>query len=460
MEPSHELFAPARPTVASLNRRQFMAGGAAGMAGVALSRTAWSAVHENGSDELKVALVGCGARGAGAAVQALSTEGPVKLWAVADAFEDRLANCLENLKRGVKARYDVQENAGVADKMDVPKERQFVGLDGYRHAIDCVDVVILAEPPGFRPLHFEYAASTGKHVFMEKPVAVDAPGVRRVLAAAAEAKKKNLKVGVGLQRRHEPSYLEIVPQLHDGLVGELQMLRCYWKGGLPAKTPVPRGDRTELEHQVANWYFFSWLSGDHICEQHIHNIDVCNWIKQAYPVEAQGMGGRQVRVGREYGDIFDHHSVEFTYADGMKMFSQCQQIPNTAGVVAEFAHGDRGVVELGSRARIQLAGETLRRVSNGRGRAANPYQAELDALFAAIRADLPYNEAEYGALSTMTAIMGRMATYSGKNIRWEDALNSNVKLTTDAEDWNAEPPLQPRADGSYPIATPGVTEVV
>jgi predicted dehydrogenase len=443
------------------SRRDFLATGAAVFAGTALAGSSLAAVHASSSDELKVALVGCGARGAGAATQALSTDGPVKLWAMADAFEDRLENCLDNLRRGtLKGRYDVTSTEGVAERIDVPKERQFVGLDAYRKAIDAVDVVLIAGPPGFRPPHFEYAVKAGKHVFMEKPVATDAPGVRRVMAAAKEAKAKNLKVGVGLQRHHQKSYLEAIPRVHDGELGDLITLRCYWKGGMPAKTPHPRGDRGELEHQVANWYFFTWLSGDPICEQHIHNLDVCNWIMQSQPVEAQGMGGRQVRTGKEYGNIFDHHAVEYTYPSGVKMFSQCQQIPNTDGGVAEYAHGTKGMLEMRNAAIWTLDGQKPKRVAVGKGRKANAYQVELDDLFAAIRNDTPYSEAENGALSTMTAIMGRMATYTGKTVTWDAAYGSTEVLTTNAETWAATAPLLPKEDGFYQVAVPGVTKLV
>jgi predicted dehydrogenase len=380
---------------------------------------------------------------------------------MADAFEDRLENCLDNLRRGtLKGRYDVSGTEGVAERIDVPKERRFVGLDAYRKAIDAVDVVLIAGPPGFRPQHFEYAVKAGKHVFMEKPVATDAPGIRRVMAAAKEAKNKNLKVGVGLQRHHQKSYLEAIPRIHDGELGDLIVLRCYWKGGMPAKTPHPRGDRGELEHQVANWYFFTWLSGDHICEQHIHNLDVCNWVMQAQPIEAEGMGGRQVRTGKEYGNIYDHHAVEFTYPGGVKMFSQCQQIPNTDGRVVEFVHGTKGQIELGNVAKLQLNGKKLERIAAGKGRLANAYQVELDDIFRAIRNDKPYNEAENGALSSMTAIMGRMATYTGKRVSWDAAYNSTDSITTDAETWDAKAPILPKEDGFYPVAMPGVTKLV
>jgi predicted dehydrogenase len=446
------------------SRRQFLRTSATALAGGALAGVATRPVHAGVDETIKIALVGCGARGAGAALQALHTDGPVKLWAMADAFHDRLDGCLRSLERGSAAGYDREETAGVGDQLDVPAERRFVGLDAYRKAIDSgVDVVILAETPGFRPKHFEYAVKAGKHVFMEKPVATDPAGVRRVLAAAEEAKKKKLKVGVGLQRRHQTSYHEALQRIGDGQIGEIMALRCYWNGAQPAKTPKPQGDLSLYQHQVNNWYFFSWLSGDHICEQHVHNIDVCNWIKDAYPREAVGMGGRQVRTGKEYGNIFDHHAVEFTYADGMKMHSQCRQIPGCWNYVAEIVTGTLGVANLyGSGAEIVLQGN--KRVwRSARGKAArklNAYQAEHDALFDAIRNDKPFNEADYAARSTLTAIMGRLATYSGKVVTWDEVFNSPIVLTTDSESWDDAPPVVPNGDGRYEIAVPGVTRVV
>ncbi len=451
----------------SSSRRGFMAKVAVGAVGSALAGcpTLTRTAHAGGSDEtIKVALIGCGGRGTGAAVQALSTKGPVKLWAMADAFRDRLETSLRGLQQGLPKRYDRQKTTGLVDRVDVPKERQFVGLDAYRKAIDSgVDVVLIAAPPGFRPQHFEYAVRAGKHVFMEKPLATDAPGVRRVLAAAAEAKKKDLKVGVGLQRHHQASYQEAIRRIREGELGEIHTLRCYWNSGPPAKKPVARTrDMTELKYQVLNWYFFAWLSGDHICEQHIHNIDVGNWIMEGHPIEAQGMGGRQVRVGKEYGDIFDHHAVEFTYADGTKMFSQCRQMPGCARDVSEHAHGTKAIADLGNAVcRIRRGDRQLwRHRRPRRGKYVSPYQVEHDVLFDAIRNGRPHNEAEYGAYSTMTAILGRLATYSGQVVTWDEAFQSEIRLSTDAEDWNANAPVQPNSDGSYPVAVPGVTRVV
>ncbi len=455
----------------SASRRDFLKSGAVAMASAGLVTTLAPPVHAAGSDTIKIALIGCGSRGTGAVVQALSTSDSVKLWALADAFPDRLETCLRSAKREMAGEQPPNKKTKIAkrrstadtNKFDVPPERQFTGLDAYRKAIDSgVDVVLMTQPPGYRPQHFEYAVRAGKHVFMEKPVATDAPGIRRVLAAAEEAKKKNLKVGVGLQRRHQPSYLEAIQKIRDGAIGDLVALRCYWNGGPPAKSPFPRGNLSELEYQVRNWYFFTWLSGDHICEQHVHNIDVCNWIKGAHPVEAQGMGGRQVRTGKEFGNIFDHHAVEFTHADDTKMFSQCRQIDGCVHSVREHAHGTKGIMSLDATAcELLLDGKRTWRVTGGaKGYQNNAYQLEHDALFAAIRNDTPYNEAEYGALSTMTGILGRMATYSGQIVKWDEALQSTTTLTTDAEDWHADAPIQPHSDGRYAIAVPGITKPV
>jgi predicted dehydrogenase len=297
---------------------------------------------------------------------------------------------------------------------------------------------------------------------MEKPVASDVAGVRRVLSANEEAKQKGLKIAVGLQRHHQPHYQEAIRQVHEGAIGQLMELRCYWNGGPPAKTPVPRGRMTELEYQVRNWYFFAWLSGDHICEQHVHNLDVCNWIRGAHPIEAQGQGGRQVRTGKEYGDIFDHHMVEFTYADGTKLWSQCRQIPGCWNEVGEAALGTAGALEINARqAQFSIHGsKPSRRTREREGRKKSEYQVEHDVLFDAIRHGKSHNEADYGAVSTMTGILGRMATYSGRIVTWDEAIASNHSLTTDAENWDATPPAQPNDDGKYPVAVPGVTRII
>jgi myo-inositol 2-dehydrogenase / D-chiro-inositol 1-dehydrogenase len=414
-------------------------------------------------DTLKVALIGCGGRGTGAAGQALSTTGPLKLVAMADAFKDRLDSSYDTLKGQV-------EKAGHPDRIDVPEENKFIGFDAYQHAIALADVVILATPPGFRPSQFEEAVRQGKHIFMEKPVAVDGPGVRKVLAAAEEAKKKNLKVAVGLQRHHQKPYIETIKRLHDGVIGDIVAMRCYWNGSgvwvRPRKSLEQKLGRTptEMEYQMYNWYYFVWLCGDHIVEQHIHNLDVINWVKQAHPVKAWGMGGREVRKGIDNGEIFDHHFVEFEYPDGSRLSSQCRHIPGCWDSVSEHVQGTKGLCDV-SGYRIKTEndfnfadfGQIDGRFTGDHGK--DPYQQEHDDLFAAIRNDTPYAETlEYGAYSTMTAIMGRMATYCGKELSWDDVINSELDTFPTVLGWDAKTPTEPDANGRYPIPIPGKTK--
>ncbi|MEX2118480.1 MAG: Gfo/Idh/MocA family oxidoreductase [Pirellulales bacterium] len=428
-----------QPTRSVPSRRDFIksstaaivGGGLVGSLGIARS------AHAAGSDTIRVGLIGCGGRGTGAAANALHTPGSVKLVAMGDAFADRLEQSLR----------EIQKEA--PDRVEVPSENRFVGFDAYEKVIASdVDLVILATPPGFRPIHLAAAVEAGKHVFMEKPVAVDAPGVRAVLAATEAAKQKNLAIGVGLQRHHENSYLETMKRLHDGAIGDIIATRAYWNGaGVWVRPRKP--DQTDMEYQMRNWYYFNWLCGDHIVEQHIHNLDVINWLKRGYPVQAQGMGGRQVRTGPEYGEIFDHHAVEFEYADGSRMFSYCRHIANCWDSQSEHAHGTKGTADI-TRALIQANGSDGWRY---RGERNNPYQTEHDDLFASIRSASPLNEGEFGALSSMTAILGRMATYSGKMITWEQALESELSLAPSAYAFDAAPPTPG-------VAVPGHTEVV
>jgi len=397
-----------------------------------------------GARTLRIALIGCGGRGTGAAAQALSTSGSVELVAMADAFSDRLESSLASLK-------EIHP-----EQVKVPEGSRFSGFDAFKSAMtEDVDVVVLATPPGFRPMHFEHAVSLGKHVFMEKPVAVDAPGVRTVLAAAEAAVMKGLKVGVGLQRHHDPLYQDTVARIQGGAIGRVQLLRCYWNGA-GVWVRARKEGMGEMEYQMRNWYYFNWLCGDHINEQHIHNLDVCNWIMDGYPVEAQGQGGRQVRTGLDHGEIFDHHMVEYTYADGTKMISQCRHMPGCENSISEHVHGTLGTANV-TAGRIQLNGGD---VQGFEGEKVNPYQVEHDRLFEAIRTGRGYMEAKYGARSTMTAIMGRMATYSGRKITWDQALNSEIALVPSAYDWSGTPPSVPDVDGRYPIPVPGSTQVV
>ncbi|HLS28090.1 MAG TPA: Gfo/Idh/MocA family oxidoreductase [Opitutales bacterium] len=428
----------------SVSRRDFLKTSSAVVAGGILVGGFPSIVRaqtpELTKDPIRLALIGCGGRGTGAANQAMNTGVDVRLVAMADAFPDRLAKSLETL------------SGAHPSQVDVPEERRFVGFDGYKEAIALADVVILTTPPGFRPLHFEAAVEAGKHVFMEKPVAVDAPGIRKVLEAAAKAKEKGLKVGVGFQRRHQDGYVETVKRIHDGAIGETVSSRCYWNsGGVWVKPRQP--EWTELEYQMRNWYYFNWLCGDHIVEQHVHNIDVINWVKGAFPIRAQGQGGRQIRTGIDHGQIFDHHFVEFEYADGTRLYSQCRHQPGWNNV-SEFVQGTRGKASL---AGYEIEGEELWKYS---GDNPNPYQIEHDVLFDAIRNNKVHDETDYGIKSTMCGILGRMCTYSNQMISWDDALASTVDLAPDVLSWESVPPVLPDADGRYPIPEPGKIDVL
>ncbi len=438
----------------AFSRRTFLKKGSAAMAGGALlgSLAAERFAHAAGSDELKIALIGCGGRGGGAADQALNTSnlGPIKLVAMADVHEDRLQATLGNLKKQHEAR------------VDVPAERQFLGFDGFEKAIAVADVVILTTPPGFRPMMFEAAVKAGKNVFMEKPVASDAAGVRRVLAAAEEAKKKNLKVGVGLQRHHDAGYLETIQRIHDGQIGDVTSMRAFWNGSRPwqkkrADLEKQYGRKlTEMEYQLRNWYYFTWICGDHIAEQHIHNIDVINWVKKGYPVKARGMGGREITTSPDDGEIYDHFACQFEYEDGSILFSECRQQPGCWSSVDEYAVGTKGRANLGGHNITGAGTEAWRYKGEGK----DAYQVEHDDLFAAIRNNTEYNEAFNGANSTMTAILGRMAAYSGKEIEFQAALDSKIELLPKEFGWDKPTPVNPGADGYYPRAIPGTTRVL
>ena len=323
-------------------------------------------------DTIKVAVIGCGGRGTGAAFQALSTKQNVKLVAMADAFRDRLDDAYKALTDG--------DDGNVKDRMAVTEETKFVGFDAYKKVIPLADVIIIATPPGFRPLHFEEAINQGKHVFMEKPLATDPAGVKKVLEVAEVAKKKKLNVVVGLQRHYQTSYRELFKRVQDGMIGDITSGQVYWNSDGVWVRPRKPG-QTEMEYQMRNWYYFNWLCGDHITEQHIHNLDVMNWFKGAYPVKAQGMGGREVRTGKEYGEIYDHHFVEYHYADGTIMNSQCRHIKGTYSIVDEIIVGTKGVVKCGA-AEITSKGKSLFKFDKAKEN--EPYQNEHDELFAAI----------------------------------------------------------------------------
>ncbi len=417
----------------------------------------------DGDDAIKVALVGCGGRGTGAAMQALLTKQNVKLVAMADAFQDQLDSCYNTLTADDISDWTGTEG-NVKEKVQVPKEHRFVGFDAYKKAIPLADVVILTTPPGFRPIHFEEAVRQGKHVFTEKPMATDAPGVRKVLAAAEEAKKKKLNVVVGLQRHYQTIYRKWVDMMQAGAIGDIVTSHVYWNNdGVWVRSREEFSQKagrplTEMEYQMRNWYYFNWLCGDHICEQHIHNLDVSNWVKNAYPVRAHGMGGRQVRVGKDFGEIFDHHFIEYEYDDGSRMFSQCRHQPGTMSRVTEVFQGSKGSAPRPG-VLVSRSGQEIMKHDDRND--PNPYQVEHDELFDAIaKGEYRYHDAENGAYATMTAILGRMATYSGNIIEWNDALNSEMSLMPTNFAWDAQAPVLPGPDGMYACAIPGKTKVL
>jgi predicted dehydrogenase len=435
------------------SRREFLKlrpvtlAGAALAGGLSIARSA----HAAGDDTIKIALIGCGGRGTGAARDALRTKGSVKLIAMADAFDDRLATSLKSLK-GEKP-----------DQIDVPKERQFVGFDAYQKAIEAgPDLVILATPPGFRPIHFEAAVKAGKHVFMEKPVAVDSAGVRSVLASAEQARQKRLAVAVGLERRHRASYQQAIRRIYDGAIGDVVYLRVYWNNGGHGFT-LRDPDESEMTYQLRNWWYFNWLGGDQIIEKHVHLMDVGNWVKRAHPIQANGMGGRQVRTDNKFGQSFDHYFVEFEYPDGTRMISQCRDIPNCWDSCSEHIVGTKGICTIGEAQETKITGPNPWHypVQIGRG-GPNPYQVEHDVLFESIRNGNPIDQSQYGAESTMTSILGRMAAHSGQVVTWEKAFNSDLRLAPADQKyaWDADPPVMPDENGAYPVAVPGVTQVV
>jgi predicted dehydrogenase len=442
------------------SRRDFMKASAAAALGSALPAMPIPMVHAAGQDTIKAALIGCGGRGSGAAEDSLKAAATlkmnVKFLAVADAFESRAKGAAGSLNK----------KGG-----DIPPERTFSGLDAYQKAIDSgVDLIVTAAAPGFRPQHFEAAIKAGKHVFMEKPVCVDGPGFRKVIAGAKMADEKKIKVVVGLQRHHQSGYQGGIQAIADGKFGEITLLRMYWNGG-GIWNRKREGNQTEMQYQVHNWYHFCWLSGDHICEQHVHNLDIANWVMSAalkkegenwaHPVKANGMGalwhrgyGDLIRTmkGTNKGQIYDAHFVEFTYENGVKLLSQCRHQPNCWGGDGETFHSTTtpdGKINLGGRG-VSGAGPSPKLQDN------NPYVQEHIDLLTAIKDDKPLNEAYYGAVSSMTAVLGRMATYSGMEVKWDDAVKLGPDMFPANLAWDAEPPVMPDADGNYPVPVPGV----
>src|SRR5262245_54735511 len=405
------------------SRRDFLKTTTAAAMGVTMAARikAMPGIYAAGSDSIRVGLIGCGGRGTGAVVNALSAAPGVKLIAMADAFKDRLEESRKNLAETITKTIEKEaEGAKITDRFDVSDNHCFVGLDAYQKLLSVSDVnyVILATPPAFRPSHLEAAADAGKNIFTEKPVAVDGTGIRSVLGTYEKALAKRLSIAAGTQRRHQTGYIETMKVIHDGRIGDLVAARCYWdQGGLWKKDRQPGW--SDLEWQMRNWLYFTWLSGDHIVEQHVHNIDVINWAMGTHPLVAHGMGGRQVRTGPEYGHIFDHFSIDYEYPGGVHLHSQCRQIQGCEGDVSEALVGEKGTCQVNKYA---IAGAQAWKFD---GKDSAPYVQEHTDFIASLRAGKPLNELKNVAESTMTAIMGRMAAYTGQAVSWDEALNSN-----------------------------------
>ena len=432
------------PKTQAPHRRDFLkttaaAGAVAGLGWV-------PSVHAAGQDTIKIGLIGCGGRGTGAAENACEANDGVVIHALADLFPDHLATCRDRLG----------SNEICKGKFEVSDDRCYTGFDAYKQLIDSdVDLVMLATPPGFRPMMLEYAVSKDKNIFTEKPVGVDGPGIRKVLAAYESAKQKGLGIVAGTQRRHEAPYIEAMKRIHGGDIGEITSARCYWdQGELWHRSLQEKEEKgwSDVEWQIRNWLYFTWLSGDHITEQHVHNLDVVNWAlsggseEPGHPLRAVGLGGRQVRTAPDFGNIYDHHAVEFEYPNDVHVHSFCRQIPNCENNVSEQVVGTKGA--------WTSVGQRFTGANRGRVRAEgiNPYVQEHKDLVASLREGKPLNELKTVAYSTLTAIMGRMATYTGKAVEWEQALNSQNE--TMPKDLAFGPMPIP------PVAMPGQTELI
>jgi predicted dehydrogenase len=401
---------------------------------------AMRAVHGADSETIRLGLVGCGGRGVGAVKDVLAVDPGVRLVAVADVFADRTQLAIKTLTG----------DASVRSRIDVPTSGQFVGFDAYQTLLGSgVDVVILATPSGFRPLHFEAAVNAGVHVYMEKAVAVDAPGVRRVLVANELAMSKGLSVAVGFQRRHDPACAETLAQVQAGAIGSVSRMEAQFK----AKNCWVRkraAGQTEMEYQLRNWFYFVWLSGDMIVEQLTHNLDVCNWAQGGPPARAQGQGGREERMGPDHGEIFDHFVVDYTYANGSTLAAEISHLSHNEGKAAVYLHGASGTADP---SQGTIMGQTAWKYG---GERPNPYQNQQRAFFSSIRRGAPLNEVETAATTTLTGIMGRMAAYSGKEVTWDEALNSRETFVPKAYEWNHEsPPTLPDKFGDYGVPAIG-----
>ncbi len=445
------------PAAAASSRREFLRRSGQTVAATALAGVLVPHVHAAEDATIKLALVGCGGRGTGAVVNAFATTGgPIKLVAMADLFEPRLQSSLKNLANAAP------------DKVDVTPERSFLGFDAYKQAIDCLspgDVVILTTSSVFRPLHFEYAVQKGVNVFMEKSFAVDAPGTRRILKAAEESEKKNLKVGCGFMWRHSKAREEVVQRIYDGAIGDVHTLRIYRVHGQVGCPKVPAG-ANELTFQLQHPVCFNWVTGGFFIDWHCHNVDQACWVKNAWPVAAQGMGGR---CYADAGNLLDHYTVEYTFADGAKLFAFSRHMPNCWNEYADFAHGSKGsaviMANLGQpepkiyKSQKMVKDELVWEYGQPD---INPYDREWQILVDAIRQNTPHNEARRAGEANLATLLGRMAVHTGQSVTWEQALNSNFEYVADIDHMTLETPapLQAGPDGMYAAPQPGACKEI
>jgi myo-inositol 2-dehydrogenase/D-chiro-inositol 1-dehydrogenase len=407
-------------------------------------------VHAAGSDVIKVGLIGCGGRGSGAIDNVLHAAPNIQIVALGDVFKDRLDDCRRKANKFTKD----EKVKALGNTVDITDDRCFVGFDAYEKVIACSDYVMLATPPGFRPLHIAATIAAGKNLFTEKPVATDATGIRQVLAAYDEANKRNVCVVAGTQRRHMARYLEAMNLVQDGMLGEITGGRCYWnQGNIWAHARKP--DWSDMVYQLRNWYHFTWLCGDHIVEQHVHNLDVINWAIGQHPVRAVGMGGRQVNMGLEYGQSFDHFAVDYEYPNGVHVLSMCRQIEGCESSVSEALSGTNGHAFLCDGRPITFKSHKDRTMwsRSKRDEDVDPYVQEHTDLIAHIRGGQHINELKNVAESTLTAIMGRMSAYTGKALTWDKALHSREHLMPSKVDWDTTMP-------TAGIPVPGKTPLV
>ncbi|MEX0774045.1 MAG: Gfo/Idh/MocA family oxidoreductase [Balneolales bacterium] len=426
-----------------ITRRKFIGSSTALVGGMILPVGA--SAYVAGSDTLKVALIGCGGRGTGSVRDAMQADGSIELVAMADIFRDQLDKSYEGL-----TRID-----NIKERIKVPEEHKFVGLDAYKKAIELADVVFLVTSPAFRPLHFETAVKAGKHVFLEKPLSSDAVGNRRIVAAGKLAEEKGLSAMVGLQNRYAVRYRRLVEHLHAGAIGDLTSIRCdYLIGGV---TLIPRqSGQTEMEYQLRNWRHFNWLWAGGPAGLTIHMEDIAHWAKGAHPVRANGTGGRVVMRGPEHGDIFDTYDIEYEYPDGTRLHSRTRLIEGSyfgRGIYFQGTKGTADVPAYRDADIIDISGRSL--WSHQDTNDPNPYQTEHEEFFAAIRSGNPVNDIKWASESNMTSIMGRMAAHSGEVIEWDDAFNSDLNLVPDNITFGSTPDKVPGEDGNYPHPIPG-----